>query len=54
MGITPELMAQNTEIQRVAIKRVYVSKEWAKKVDGMAADQVTAIYLRLKSENKLR
>lgn len=54
MAFTPEILAQETQIQREAIKRVYIGPKWAKKVNLMPADQVQAIYLRLKSENKLR
>lgn len=44
-------MAGNQE--REQLKKVYPSKTWARKVDKMTDDQVVAIYLRLKSQNKL-
>jgi hypothetical protein len=44
-------MGRNTE--REAIKKVYKSKQWSDKVNKMTDDQVVAIYLRLKSQNKL-
>lgn len=40
--------------QREAVKSAYPnSKSWASKVDNMSDTQVTAIYLRFKSENKI-
>jgi hypothetical protein len=38
---------------REELKKAYPSKQWAAKVDAMRPDQVTAIYIRLRSEGKL-
>lgn len=41
--------------KREELKKVYPGREgWADKVDRMSAAQVTAIYLRMISEGKLR
>lgn len=39
--------------KREALKRVYKSKAWADRVNKMTDDQVVAIYLRLKNQNKI-
>ena len=39
--------------KREALKKVYNSRAWAEKVNKMSDDQVVAIYLRLKSQNKI-
>ena len=39
--------------KREVLKRLYRSDKWARRVDGMTDDQVTAIYLRLKSQGKI-
>lgn len=39
--------------QREALKSVYSGRRWVQKVDHMTNEQVTAIYLRLKMQNKL-
>lgn len=44
-------MAGNKE--REALKSVYNSDTWAKKVNKMSDSQVIAVYLRLKSQGKL-
>lgn len=36
-----------------AIKKVYPTASWAKKVDQMRPDQATAVYIRLRSQSKL-
>lgn len=41
------------EAERQALLKVYKSQKWANKVKKMRDDQVVAIYLRLKSQNKL-
>lgn len=48
-------MASVKEIEkkREALKKVYPTAKWAKKVNLMSPDQVTAVYLRLKNQNKL-
>ncbi|MET0785914.1 MAG: hypothetical protein ABWY25_04350 [Paenisporosarcina sp.] len=39
---------------REELKKAYPSKNFAEKVDKMRPDQVTAIYIRLRSQGKLR
>lgn len=39
--------------QRNLLKEVYPSKLWTQKVDKMNDAQVTAIFLRLKSQGKI-
>ncbi len=39
--------------EREQLKALYPSKKWAEKVDKMSESQVSAIYLRLKRQNKL-
>lgn len=39
--------------EREALKKAYDSKDWAKRVDKMRDDQVHAIYMRLKNQNKI-
>ena len=39
--------------QREALKKAYDSAKWAKKVNLMPPAQVTAVYLRLKNQNKI-
>jgi hypothetical protein len=39
--------------KREVLKRLYRSAKWARKVDGWSDDQVTAVYLRLKSQGKI-
>lgn len=39
--------------KREMLKKAYPSKAWAKKVEKMSESQVTAVYLRLKSQNKI-
>lgn len=40
--------------EREALKKAYPnSKSWAEKVDKMRPDQVTAVYIRLRSQQKL-
>ena len=45
--------AVETNRQREAVKAAYPGPKWAKKVNLMDADQVAAIYLRLKAQNKI-
>jgi hypothetical protein len=48
-------MASDLDQKREAIKQVYPkSTRWAEKVNKMSEEQVTAIYLRFRSEGKLR
>jgi hypothetical protein len=45
-----------TDQYREELKKAYggkANKTWAAKVDAMRPDQVTAIYIRLRSEGKL-
>jgi hypothetical protein len=35
------------------LKRAYPSKTWAEKVDRMSEGQAVAVYLRLKSQDKI-
>lgn len=42
-----------TDQYREELKKAYPSDQWAKKVDAMRPDQVTAIYIRLRSQGKL-
>lgn len=44
-------MAGNQE--RELLKKAYPNKRWAEKVDKMSAEQVVAVYLRLKSQGKV-
>lgn len=39
--------------KREALYRAYSSEKWIQKVKQMSDSQVTAIYLRLKSQNKI-
>lgn len=39
--------------QREELKKAYPGVKWAKKVNLMPPDQVTAVYLRLKAQNKI-
>lgn len=40
--------------EREELKKAYPnSKQWHEKVEKMSADQVTAIYIRLRSQGKL-
>jgi hypothetical protein len=41
------------ENKREALKKVYPHKRWIDRVQRMSDAQVTAIYLNLKSQNKL-
>lgn len=41
------------EQKRQAIRKAYDSDDWRKKVDRMGWDQIHAIYLRFKSQNRL-
>jgi hypothetical protein len=45
-------MAANKE--RDELKRAYPSKQWAEKVDKMSAEQVIAVYMRLRAQGKIR
>lgn len=47
-------MNTTKETERAAIKSVYPNSDsWSRKVDKMSSQQVTAIYLRFKSQGKL-
>jgi hypothetical protein len=39
--------------KRDAIREAYSNNKWKQKVDEMPNDQVTAIYMRLKSQGKV-
>lgn len=39
--------------KREALKSVYHSESWVEKVKNMPDDQVVAVYLRLKAQNKV-
>jgi len=39
--------------KREALKTAYSSPKWISKVNKMSEAQVTAVYLRLKSQNRL-
>jgi predicted secreted protein len=43
-----------TQQIREAVKGAYKNHAWRKRVDSMSDDQVQAIYLRLKSQDKLK
>ena len=43
----------NVDQEREELKKLYSSDSWNDKVDKMSDSQVTAIYLRFKSEGKL-
>lgn len=44
----------SVHMEREQLKKAYPnSKSWAEKVDKMSPSQVTAIYIRLKSQGKL-
>lgn len=42
-----------TQQKREALKGAYSGERWAEKVDKMPPEQVTAMYLRLKSQAKV-
>lgn len=42
-----------TEQKREAIRAAYPGRKWAQKVNAMTEDQVVAVYLRLKQQNKI-
>jgi hypothetical protein len=46
-------MANDVEKARQAVMGAYPSKRWRDKVKEMREDQVIAIYMRLKAQNKL-
>ena len=39
--------------KREAVKRAFSGPKWGSKVDKMSENQVTAVYLRLKSQNRI-
>lgn len=41
------------EREREAVKSVYPNAAWRRKVDHWQDDQVFAVYMRLKNQNKL-
>jgi len=43
----------NSNQEREELKKVYPNPRWKEKVDKMSPDQVTAIYIRLRSQGKL-
>lgn len=42
-----------TQAEREAVKKIGKSASWTAKVDKMTDAQITAIYIRLKSQGKL-
>jgi hypothetical protein len=44
----------NTEQQRQELLKAYSSDSWKQKVSKMSESQIQAIYIRLKSQGKLR
>lgn len=44
-------MVSNQE--RELLKKMYPSKDWARKVDKMSSSQVAAIFMRLRAQNKI-
>lgn len=46
--------AQDTNFKREQLKRAIPTASFAKKVNLMRPEQVTAIYLRLKDQSKLK
>lgn len=42
------------EKEREAVKAVYKSANWIRKVNAMSDNQVIAIYFRLKKQNKIK
>lgn len=46
-------MAGFNSREREAVKTVYPSQKWSRKVDLMNDDQVIAIYKRLKAQGKV-
>lgn len=44
-----------TEIEqrRAAVRSAYHGTSWVEKVDKMGPEQITAVYLRLKAQNKI-
>lgn len=47
-------MAGTNSKEREAVKAAYPSRKWETKVDHMSDDQVTAVYLRLKLQGKVK
>lgn len=43
----------DNSLKREQLKKAYPSKSWEHKVNNMTDEQVVAIYLRLKSQNKV-
>lgn len=43
-----------TEIQKEAILKVYSGEDWKKRLQKMKPNQVTAIYLRLQGQGKIK
>lgn len=39
--------------EREAVKAVYRSSKWSRKVNAMTDDQAIAVYLRFKAQNKI-
>lgn len=44
---------QTLSERREAVKTAYKNQAWAERVKEMTEEQVTAIYLRLKAQNKI-
>ena len=44
---------KDDEKKREAVKGAYPGAGWHEKVKNMTNDQVTAVYLRLKAQNKI-
>lgn len=46
---------QKTETrERVAVRAAYPGERWSKRVNNMSDSQITAVYLRLKSQGKVQ
>lgn len=46
-------MAGHESKEREALKTAYSGKKWQKRVSEMSDQQVIAVYLRLKKQNKI-
>jgi hypothetical protein len=43
----------NIQIKREALYKAYPGAAWREKVKAMSEDQVVAVYLRLRNQNKI-
>lgn len=44
----------NTDQMRIAVAGAYSGEAWATKVKKMSESQITAVYLRLKAQGKVK